>query len=241
MRILGIDYGDRNIGLALSDALGITAQPLEDVPADRSRRADRRRSSGSRPQAGDRRDRRRLSPAHGRHAGDAGGKDPGIRRLAGKSVGRPGRVLGRAPDDPSGPPGHPGAKGRMKAKRSVVNQISAAIILQGYLDSRRSRCGRSQDRVKARPRLAQVVMLAGWVWLALESRPARLLEPAGPSCSRSERQGRRAIASDLKAKASSARGRRSSWLRAVLRAPEPQGRRISSCPRRTAVDVLGRL
>lgn len=28
MRILGIDYGDRNIGLALSDPLRLTAQPL---------------------------------------------------------------------------------------------------------------------------------------------------------------------------------------------------------------------
>ena len=28
MRVLGIDYGDRKIGLALSDQLGITAQPL---------------------------------------------------------------------------------------------------------------------------------------------------------------------------------------------------------------------
>ena len=28
MRILGIDYGDRKIGLAVSDRLGITAQPL---------------------------------------------------------------------------------------------------------------------------------------------------------------------------------------------------------------------
>lgn len=28
MRILGIDYGDRHIGLAVSDPLGLTAQPL---------------------------------------------------------------------------------------------------------------------------------------------------------------------------------------------------------------------
>lgn len=29
MRILGIDFGDRKIGLAISDRLGFTAQPLE--------------------------------------------------------------------------------------------------------------------------------------------------------------------------------------------------------------------
>ena len=31
MRILGIDYGDSRVGLAISDALGITAQGLETV------------------------------------------------------------------------------------------------------------------------------------------------------------------------------------------------------------------
>lgn len=29
MRIMGLDYGDRRIGVALSDAMGWTAQPLE--------------------------------------------------------------------------------------------------------------------------------------------------------------------------------------------------------------------
>ena len=31
MRILGIDYGDARVGLAISDALGITAQGLETI------------------------------------------------------------------------------------------------------------------------------------------------------------------------------------------------------------------
>ena len=31
MRILGIDYGDARVGLAVSDALGITAQGLETI------------------------------------------------------------------------------------------------------------------------------------------------------------------------------------------------------------------
>lgn len=31
-RILGIDYGSKRVGLALSDPLGLTAQPLETVP-----------------------------------------------------------------------------------------------------------------------------------------------------------------------------------------------------------------
>ena len=31
MRILGIDYGDSRAGIAISDALGITAQGLETI------------------------------------------------------------------------------------------------------------------------------------------------------------------------------------------------------------------
>ena len=41
MRTLGIDYGDRHIGLAMSDALGLTAQPYgtyELKPADAENR-----------------------------------------------------------------------------------------------------------------------------------------------------------------------------------------------------------
>jgi putative Holliday junction resolvase len=34
MRILGIDHGTKRIGLAISDELGIIAQPLEFVPAE---------------------------------------------------------------------------------------------------------------------------------------------------------------------------------------------------------------
>jgi putative Holliday junction resolvase len=36
-RILGLDYGTKNVGLAYSDELGITVQPLESVP-NRSRK-----------------------------------------------------------------------------------------------------------------------------------------------------------------------------------------------------------
>jgi putative Holliday junction resolvase len=41
MRVLGIDYGDRHIGLALSDPLLITAQPLGSYEPTGRERADR--------------------------------------------------------------------------------------------------------------------------------------------------------------------------------------------------------
>lgn len=42
MRVLGIDYGDRHIGLALSDPLLITAQPLGSYELTGRENADRR-------------------------------------------------------------------------------------------------------------------------------------------------------------------------------------------------------
>ena len=45
MRILGIDYGSRRLGLALSDPLGITAQPLDTLER-RSLAQDLARLSG---------------------------------------------------------------------------------------------------------------------------------------------------------------------------------------------------
>ena len=31
MRVIGLDYGTKTVGVALSDALGITAQPVETI------------------------------------------------------------------------------------------------------------------------------------------------------------------------------------------------------------------
>jgi len=42
MRVLGIDYGDRHVGLALSDPLRITAQPLESYELTGRENEDRR-------------------------------------------------------------------------------------------------------------------------------------------------------------------------------------------------------
>ncbi|HEX6946098.1 MAG TPA: Holliday junction resolvase RuvX [Acidimicrobiia bacterium] len=36
-RVIGVDYGDTRIGLAISDSLGLTARPLEVVAPDRFR------------------------------------------------------------------------------------------------------------------------------------------------------------------------------------------------------------
>ncbi|MCR4841688.1 MAG: Holliday junction resolvase RuvX [Eubacterium sp.] len=35
MRLMGLDYGDKTVGVAISDALGLTAQPLETIFRER--------------------------------------------------------------------------------------------------------------------------------------------------------------------------------------------------------------
>jgi putative Holliday junction resolvase len=141
MRILGVDYGDRNVGLALSDALGITAQPLMTYrltgrdAEDRSFFAD-------------------LVRKHGigeivlgyplRMDGSSGTRVEKTRAFAawlGAFLAVPVRYWDErlTTFQARGVVHEQGV--RPKAKKAVLNQVSAAIILQGYLDSRRSDAG----------------------------------------------------------------------------------------------------
>ena len=146
MRILGIDYGDRNIGLALSDVLRLTAQPL-----------DTYRITGR-----DDEDRTYFKDLVLKHAiseivlglplrmdGTAGSRVEKTRGFA-KWIEKAARVPiifwdERLTTHQALNVMHEQKVG-LKAKKSVINQISAAIILQAYLDSRRSDANIPQDR-----------------------------------------------------------------------------------------------
>jgi putative Holliday junction resolvase len=137
VRILGIDYGDRNVGLALSDPLGFTAQPLMTYRLTGRDAEDRAFFEG-------------LVRKHEigeivlgfplRMDGTTGTRVEKTRAFAawlGDFVGVPIRywderltthqALGVVHEQ----------KVRQDAKKDVLNQISAAIILQGYLDKQR--------------------------------------------------------------------------------------------------------
>lgn len=146
MRVLGIDFGDRNVGLALSDALRLTAQPLGTY-----------RITGR-----DDDDRAYFKDLVIKH------------QVAEIVIGLPLRMNGTAGSRVEKTRGfakwieaavrvplifwderlttHQALmvvheqKVSLKAKKSVINQISAAIILQGYLDSKRSDAYVPQDR-----------------------------------------------------------------------------------------------
>lgn len=146
MRILGIDYGDRNVGLALSDALGYTAQPLMTYRLTDREAEDRAffealilkheigrivlgfplRMDGS---PGTRVEKTRAFAAWLTSFADVP-VEYWDERLTTH------QALGLIHEQ----------KVKQKAKKAVLNQISAALILQGYLDSRRGHANGPEDR-----------------------------------------------------------------------------------------------
>jgi putative Holliday junction resolvase len=146
MRILGIDFGDRNIGLALSDPLKLTAQPLSTYQPKSKKTEDRdffldlvRTRQIDEIVVG--------FPL--RMDGTPGSRVEKTRAFA-KWLEAAVRVPiifwdERLTTHQAINAAHE-QKVRLKTKKSVINQISAAIILQSYLDSRRSDARIHQDR-----------------------------------------------------------------------------------------------
>ena len=147
MRVLGVDYGDRNVGLALSDPLGFTAQPLDDVssltdrdPEDRAyfRELVRKHEIGrivvGMPL--------RMDGRRARGSTRPGPSPRGWQAFAGVPVDfwderlTTHQALGSSRSRRSG----------RRPRRPSVNQISAALILQGYLDSKRAHDLPPEDR-----------------------------------------------------------------------------------------------
>mgnify|MGYP001161871229 CR=1 FL=1 len=137
MRVLGIDYGDRHIGLALSDPLLITAQPLETYELTGRENVDRQHF-------------RDLVAKHDvgeivigdplRMDGSSGTRAEKTRVFAGwlgKAVGKPivfmderlttRQALNVLRDE----------KLRGKKKKEWEDQIAAVIILSTYLEQKR--------------------------------------------------------------------------------------------------------
>ncbi len=138
MRILGIDFGDRNIGLALSDSLRLTAQPLGTYQF-------RDREDADKKFFGD------LVRKHEigeivcgvplRMDGSSGTRAEKTRAFARwleQAVGVPVRFWDERLTTHQATHVMHEQKVKLSAKKSVVNQISATIILQTYLDSQRA-------------------------------------------------------------------------------------------------------
>lgn len=136
MRILGVDYGDRHIGLALSDPLLVTAQPLETYQMS-ALEADNRRFF------------QELKLRHAieravvglplRMDGTPGTRAEKTRAFAAWLERTTGWAVEFWDERLTTQQALHSAREQnisVKNKRSAVNQIAAVIILQSYLDGR---------------------------------------------------------------------------------------------------------
>lgn len=129
-RVLGVDYGSKRVGIALSDGLGMTAKPLEVVARDRA--VERigelvREHTVSKVVVG-------LPVSLG---GDEGEAAASARRLGKEIEDTTGveldyldeRFTSRMAEDALLESGM-----RRRRRRETVDKVAAAIILQEYLD-----------------------------------------------------------------------------------------------------------
>lgn len=139
VRVLGIDLGAKRIGVAVSDSSGTVATPLVVITRSRSRRADHEAIAKLV------RDEEAVAVVIGLPLNMDGSRGPAARAAATEA-----EVLGTV----VGVPVHlhderlttvtaeralreGGVRGR--DRRSVVDKIAAAVLLQGWLDARAGR------------------------------------------------------------------------------------------------------
>ena len=140
-RFLGIDYGTKRVGLAISDGLGLTASPLEVVPRGELQAALRRINEDYDLEGvivG-------LPTALGGHEGESaeGARELGdeIGALLGVEVEYVDeRFTSRMAETALLEAGM-----RRHERKRTVDKVAAAIILQAFLDSRRP-SGNSRDQ-----------------------------------------------------------------------------------------------
>lgn len=139
MRVLGIDHGDRHVGLALSDPLLITAQPLETYQLTGHEKTDREffQRLVSRYEVGE-----IVVGDPLRMDGSSGSRSEKTRTFAAwlkKAVARP--VVFMDERLTTKQAGHvlreENLRGRKKKSRE--DQVSAVIILSTYLERKRAR------------------------------------------------------------------------------------------------------
>ncbi len=141
MRILGIDYGDRHIGLALSDPLLITAQPLASYELSGHEKEDRAFF-------------RELVAEHDvgeivvgnplRMDGSAGTRTDLTRRFAAwleKATGRPVTLMDERLTTQQALKTLDDVKLRGKKKKDWEDRVAAVIILSTYLERKRGETG----------------------------------------------------------------------------------------------------
>jgi len=136
-RVLGVDFGQARIGVAISDELGMLAHPVETIPGARVDAAARRVAEIARE-----RDVERVVIGMPRHMnGEVGAAAAEAHAFAEKL-----RPLLKCPitmwderlSTTAANRALRDAGQKTKHTRGIVDQVAAQMILQGYLDSRPS-------------------------------------------------------------------------------------------------------
>lgn len=135
-RVLGVDLGERRIGLALSDPLGITAGPLRVITRSGSPDADRaaivaaaRDEEAERIVVGL---PKSLSGKAGPAARAAATEIEALRRLAGEGL--PVEAHDERLTTVTANRALAEGQVRKKQRRGLVDQVAAAVMLQSWLD-----------------------------------------------------------------------------------------------------------
>ena len=136
MRIMGLDYGSKTVGVAVSDPLGLTAQGIEIV---RRKSENKLRQTLARIEEIAKstawKNRTRLPETYEQRHRRAGRKISRVQRNAGETD-RPARChVGRAVDNRRSRPYHDGNRNPQRKPQGVRGyDCGLFFILQGYLD-----------------------------------------------------------------------------------------------------------
>ena len=131
-RYLGVDYGTKRIGLAISDELGLTARPLDVVSL--ATLEDRLRTIADEFQI--RRVIVGLPTSLGGHEGDSASAARDLATEIGSILGVPVELVDERFTSRMAESVLLKAGMKRRDRKETVDKVAAAIILQTYLDSR---------------------------------------------------------------------------------------------------------
>lgn len=134
MRILGVDYGDRHIGLALSDPLGMIAQPLETYTLKEKKAENAAFFRGLVQTHGIERIVLGLPLRMDGTSGTRAEKTQVFARWLEQNTGCPVVLWDERLTTRQATGIMQAQSVRIEKRRSVVNQIAAVLILQAFLD-----------------------------------------------------------------------------------------------------------
>jgi putative Holliday junction resolvase len=136
-RVLGVDFGQARIGVAVSDELGMLAHPLETIPAARLEAAVKRIAELAREK-----DVSQVVIGLPRHMnGDIGTAAADVKAFAEKLQPLLNCPIVMWDERLSTTAAHRALRDagqKTRRTRGVIDQVAAQMILQGYLDSQQS-------------------------------------------------------------------------------------------------------